>query len=299
MRYEAQFQLVVLTSWRPCSIISCVFFRRLGDKSTNKQQSRTETGVVGGLHLDQSCREGIGKTRIGTCGFGMAQAEYARRFSCVEVQQTFYEPPSLKTLSRWRREMPADFEFTLKAWQLITHQAKSPTYRRLKRKLSETEKAEAGYFGATELVNEAWRVTRAAARALKAQKVLFQCPSSFNQSPENIARMERFFCSIDREGLSLLWEPRGAWDAETVKSICARLELCHVVDPFSGTTVTPDKYYFRLHGKSGWRYQYGLNELKELARSIVKSERGYVFFNNSKMTEDALRFCKLLGQTNE
>src|SRR5215213_8209656 len=61
-----------------------------------------------------------------------------------------------------------------------------------------------------------------------------------------------------------------------------------------GKTVTPDQYYFRLHGRSGWRYQYELGELKELATSLVKCERGYVFFNNSKMPEDALKFCKLL-----
>ena len=53
--------------------------------------------------------------------------------------------------------------------------------------------------------------------------------------------------------------------------------------------------YFRLHGRNGWRYQYELVELKELATSLAKSRRGYVFFNNSKMTEDALKFCKLLG----
>lgn len=35
--------------------------------------------------------------------------------------------------------------------------------------------------------------------------------------------------------------------------------------------------------------QYELGELKELATSLVKSKRGYVFFNNSKMTEDALK----------
>ena len=96
----------------------------------------------------------------------------------------------------------------------------------------------------------------------------------------------------------MCWEPRGEWDAGVVRSICVSLELCHVVDPFIGTTVTPDKYYFRLHGRSGWRYQYELGELKELAASLVKSKRGYVFFNNSKMTEDALKFCKLLGDQN-
>ena len=193
--------------------------------------------------------------------------------------------------------MPADFEFTLKAWQLITHEAKSPTYRRLKRKLSETEKAEAGGFRATAIVNEAWAATLAAAQMLKARTILFQCPSSFKQNAANIDSMEQFFCSIDRQDLNLCWEPRGDWDAGVVRSICVNLELGHVVDPFVGKTVTPDNYYFRLHGRSGWRYQYELSELKELATSLVKSEPGYVFFNNSKMTEDALKFCKVLGES--
>lgn len=236
--------------------------------------------------------------KIGTCGFGMAQAEYARKFSCIEIQHTFYEPPRLTTLDRWRAQMPADFEFALKAWQLITHDARSPTYRRLKRPLSETEKAEAGFFKATEIVNEAWAATLAAAHALRAKTILFQCPASFKQTPENIASMEKFFSSIDRLDLNLCWEPRGDWDADVVRSICVSLQLCHVVDPFIGKTVTPDKYYFRLHGRGGWRYQYELGELKELA-SLVKSEGGgYVFFNNSKMTEDALKFCKLLDDLN-
>jgi uncharacterized protein YecE (DUF72 family) len=244
---------------------------------------------------DQACKQVTGTIKIGTCGFGVAQAEYARNFSCVEVQHTFYEPPRLTTLNRWRSQMPADFEFALKAWQLITHEARSPTYRRLKRKLSETEKAEAGSFRATGIVNEAWAATLAAAQALRAKTILFQCPSSFKQTADNIATMEKFFSSIDRQDLNLCWEPRGDWDAAVVRSICVSLELCHVVDPFIGKTVTSDKYYFRLHGRGGWRYQYELGELKELATSLVKSKRGYVFFNNSKMTEDALKFCKLLG----
>ena len=255
----------------------------------------SRSGPVRSLHSDQVCNQVTGNIKIGTCGFGVAQAEYARTFSCVEIQHTFYQPPRLTTLNRWRTQMPADFEFTLKAWQLITHDARSPTYRRLKRKLSETEKAEAGYFRATAIVNEAWEVTLASAKALKAKTILFQCPSSFKQTADNIARMEKFFSTIDRQDLTLCWEPRADWDADVLTSICVSLELCHVVDPFIGKTVTSDKYYFRLHGRSGWRYQYEPGELKELATSLVKSKRGYVFFNNSKMTEDALRFCKVLG----
>src|ERR671929_9964 len=61
----------------------------------------------------------------------MAFADYVREFRVVEVQQTFYEPPRDATLLRWRRQAPLRFEFTLKAWQLVTHEASSPTYLRL------------------------------------------------------------------------------------------------------------------------------------------------------------------------
>jgi uncharacterized protein YecE (DUF72 family) len=225
----------------------------------------------------------------------MAKAEYARAFCCVEIQHTFYQPPRIRTLEGWRNTMPAGFEFAIKAWQLITHDAKSPTFRRLKRTLTDTEKQQAGYFSATSIVHEAWETTLAAARALKARTILFQCPASFKQTEENISRMDKFFGSIDREDLDLCWEPRGAWDSELVRSICSRLRLRHVVDPFVRETVTPDKFYFRLHGNTGWRYEYETGELEELAARCLNSGDGYVFFNNYKMTADALKFWNVLN----
>jgi uncharacterized protein YecE (DUF72 family) len=242
-----------------------------------------------------SCRKIARAQKVGTCGFGLAKEAYARVFSCVEIQHTFYQPPQIKTLARWRKEVPANFEFTLKAWQLITHNARSPTYRRLKRKLSEIEKEEAGYFRTTAIVNEAWETTLASANALKAKTILFQCPASFTPTEDNLANMERFFCSIDRNDLNLCWEPRGNWDRAVIRSICARLRLWHVVDPFMGKTETPDNCYFRLHGRNGWRYQYETGELEDLADIVLKPEASYVFFNNSKMTDDALRFCRILS----
>lgn len=241
------------------------------------------------------CKRVAGGAKIGTCGFGLAKGDYAQAFSCVEVQHTFYQPPQLTTLARWPQEMPTDFEFTLKAWQLITHDASSPTYRRLKKKLSESERQEAGSFRSTAIVKEAWETTLASAKALGASAILFQCPASFSQNKENIASLENFFSVIDRQDLNLCWEPRGDWDSGVLTSICAALELCHVVDPFVAKTVTPDRCYFRLHGRHGWRYQYQAGELEELAAALPKQRGCYVFFNNSKMTEDALRFCRLLG----
>jgi len=191
--------------------------------------------------------------------------------------------------------MPVDFEFTLKAWQLITHEARSPTYRRLKKELSASEKSAAGGFRTSTIVLEAWGVTVACARALKAKTILFQCPASFTPSKENVANLENFFSVIDRHRLNLCWEPRGDWDRELVRSLCANLALGHVVDPFVSKTVTPDRPYFRLHGRGGWRYKYESSELEELAAMLPHKKSGYVFFNNSAMTEDALRFSELIA----
>lgn len=239
-----------------------------------------------------ACTRAIAGTKVGTCGFGVAKTRYA--FSCVEVQHTFYQPPQLSTLERWRAEMRPDFEFTVKAWQLITHDSKSPTYRRLKKKLTDSEKRQAGYFRSTEIVMEAWKTTLASLKALRAKTILFQCPASFRQSVENISNLEKFLSSIDRRNLNLCWEPRGDWDSSLVSSICNALDLWHVVDPFVCKTTTPERCYFRLHGRNGWRYQYEHYELQELASSLSKHRDGYVFFNNSKMTEDALAFCNIL-----
>ena len=243
-----------------------------------------------------TCGEASDDVRVGTCGFGLAQAVYARSFGCVEVQHTFYQPPKLSTLERWRTLMPPKFEFVIKAWQLITHDAKSPTYRRLKVKLSAGEKEQAGYFRDSAIVRQAWETTVASAKALGARTILFQCPASFTQTAENIANLENFIRSVQRRGLHLGWEPRGNWDAVVIKSICNELGLWHVVDPFLHKTTNPKLIYFRLHGRGGWRYQYDDAELEELA-SLLAERKGYVFFNNYKMTEDALRFCRLLTRS--
>lgn len=234
--------------------------------------------------------------KIGTSGFRLPQAEYVQLLSCVEVQHSFYQPPQLSTLERWRKETPVEFEFTVKAWQLITHEAKSPTYKRLKRKLTEAERIEAGYFKPTSIVQEAWETTLSCAKTLKATTILFQCPASFRQSKQNIANMEKFFSGVEREKINFCWEPRGDWDSGVVKRICQDLELWHVIDPFVGRTVTPERCYFRLHGRKGWRYKYEEDELSELAVMLAKNKTSYVFFNNIHMTEDALRFKEIIEE---
>ncbi len=232
--------------------------------------------------------------KAGCCGFRSSRTEYTKVFPVVEVQQTFYQPPKVETLRRWRAEAPPGFEFTLKAWMLITHEARSPTYRRLKRKLSDEEREGCGAFRQSAIVKEAWAATLASAEALGAQRVLFQCPASFTPTQPNIKNLRRFIKSIERTGLRLMWEPRGAWPDQLVSQLCDELDLIHVVDPFSARSLTPSSSYFRLHGRGGWGYKYETGELEELISMLPRTgETSYVLFNNVRMREDALNFLEL------
>lgn len=230
------------------------------------------------------------RIRIGCCGFASSRERYYGLFPVVEIQQTFYEPPRPDTARRWREEAPASFEFTLKAWQLVTHEAASPTYRRLRTRLTERERGEAGSFRWTDVVRRAWDRTLEIARLLGAGKVVFQCPASFGPTHENRERLRRFFRSIERQGLICIWEPRGSWQPSDVRALCEELELVHCVDPFQAEPVTAGLRYFRLHGIGGYRYRYTDSDLEKLAGLARGEEALYFMFNNASMLEDARRF---------
>jgi uncharacterized protein YecE (DUF72 family) len=206
--------------------------------------------------------------------------------------RTFYQLPSLDLARKWREQSPAEFRFTMKAWQLITHPPSSPTYRKLKEQIGAGEHAEYGWFGSTEAVWEAWRRTQAVARAVRATVIVFQCPASFEETEENVSNLEAFFRRVERDSsLTLAWEPRGKWHASVVRAICERAGLVHCVDPFQSEPATSGTTYFRLHGRGGFHYRYTDTELATLRGLVARSGRpAYVMFNNVYMKDDAARF---------
>jgi len=230
--------------------------------------------------------------KVGLCGFTIAAAQYYRLFPVLEIQQTFYDPPPPATMQRWREEAPADFEFTLKAWQVITHAATSRTYRRMKRTFSDRERADFGNFRLNETTRRALDVSLAAADTLRATAILFQCPASFRPTEENIDNMHRFFAASQRrDGLRFLWEPRGEWPDDVIASLCRDCDLAHVVDPFLRDTVTPSPLtYWRLPGRGSHDRAYTDAELTELLSRIPKNAETYVMFNNIPRVDNAKRF---------
>ena len=231
--------------------------------------------------------------KLGMCGFTIGADAYFRQFPVLEVQHTFYDPPPLKTLEGWRARAPAEFEFTIKAWQVITHVGTSPTYRRLKRPFTDRECGEAGGFRVTPTVLAAWETTLEAARALRATAILFQCPASFRPTDDNVSAMRRFFQTVERPvGVRLLWEPRGAWPNEAILTLCRDLDLIHAVDPFVRPSLTPELLYWRLHGNGSAYASYTDAELQQIRDWLPNDPAvdAYVMFNNIPRVKDIQRF---------
>ncbi len=233
--------------------------------------------------------------KMGCCGWAEGQETYYQEFDVVEVQETFYQPGRIGKYEIWRRAAPLEFEFTVKAWQLITHEPTSPTYRKLKSAIPRGKKKCYGSFRPTQEVFAAWEVTDMIAQALDARMILFQSPSSFAPSPENKRNLRAFFKAIDRRVYSLCWEPRGDWQEKDIRRICSDLDLVHCVDPFKSRPMHGSIRYFRLHGRPGYnlRYRYRKQDLEELLGMIGRTT-AYVFFNNLNMLHDAKMFQRLL-----
>jgi len=255
-------------------------------------------------------KEEIAKIKIGCCGFPVGRKKYYENFSLVEINSTFYQIPNILLAEKWRSEAPKNFEFTMKAWQLITHEPSSTTYRRLKDKIPEKKKKNYGFFRPTEEVFSAWERTLEFAKILKASIVIFQCPPSFKPTEENKKNMKKFFSQITKSPsphtkkwcgaspVTLIWEPRGEWKPEEIKELCRELNLIHCTNPLESMPIYGKIGYFRLHGvrvgnRINYNYEYTDEELKKLI-GLCDKKVNYCLFNNLKMYNDALKFQQIV-----
>jgi len=245
--------------------------------------------------------------KVGCCGWAIkgGMAAYFKQFNVIEIQSTFYSLPMFSTIESWRRAAPRGFEFTMKAWQAITHPISSPTWKRASSKISFDNPANVGSFKPTEENFRAWRDTKEIYKRLGASVCVLQSPPSFRCTPENISNISGFLEAVDMGDMVVGWEPRGDWlkHSDSINDICERFKLVHIVDPFRGETLTRHgPVYFRLHGigsgEVNYGYKYSDSDLRTLlirTSRIISADRGtYVMFNNVSMATDATRFKEMV-----
>ncbi|MBI4509629.1 MAG: DUF72 domain-containing protein [Deltaproteobacteria bacterium] len=239
--------------------------------------------------------------RIGCAGLpsGVARASYFERLDLLEVDMTFYEPPSEAALRRWRKEAPSNAGFSMLAWQVITHEPGPSGYERLSKPIPPDHRGKLGFFRDTDEVRDAWQRTLGAARALQAEVIVFQTPPSFSPSEVNRGAMRRFFSQVieGTEGIRLAWEPRGLWEPEQAVRFAEELGIIAAFDPLQieGPIPEADQAYFRLHGLGLFRNKISDEKLDELAEIVEEYERALVLFANVEKYPDAQRFRKLLA----
>ena len=242
---------------------------------------------------------------VGCCGYCMSRGKYYTVFRTVELQETFYELPTVERMKRLRTESPEGFVFNMKAYQGITHDLDSPTWRRSRRKPDESLRGRIGSLRPTKENLELWEKVVEGARALGARVVVVQTPPSFGYTEENYRNAMDFFSATVSGEFVVGWEPRGSWldnPAKVGDIVGSYGNLVHVVDPFKARPAVI-KYvtYFRLHGigrgEVNYSYRYTDRDLEALCGvvgDVAKASREvYVLFNNVSMAMDAQRFLSV------
>jgi len=237
--------------------------------------------------------------RIGCCGFQVSKRKYYEELDLVEVQKTFYKLPKLETASKWRKEAPESFEFTLKVWMAITHDPRS----RIWNKTGLPPEGNRGLFRPSKSNFEAWESFRAVAKELRAKVAIFQSPPSFDSSDENISNVREFLSSITND-MSLGWEIRNdSWYSNPAFiEILREFNITHVVDLLYEKPVYGEFRYYRLHGarkgkKIVYSYKYTESDLRKLGRLVNEylAEKNYILFNNSYYSfGNAIEFKRMM-----
>lgn len=245
---------------------------------------------------------------VGCCGYCLSRTKYYATFRTIELQETFYELPSEDRVKLLRKESPEGFAFNMKAYQGITHDLDSPTWRRAKKKPSESMRGRIGHLRPTRENLELWEETVKRAKVLGARVIVVQTPPSFGASDENCRNAVDFFSAAVQGGFVVGWEPRGTWvdNPHMIKRIVESQEnLIHVVEPFrTKPVVIKEVSYFRLHGIGGrevnYSYRYtdeDLVALCDMLKEVAKgSQEVYVMFNNVSMAQDARRFMSICSE---
>lgn len=189
---------------------------------------------------------------------------YASRFPAVEINNTFYQLPKEKTLLDWASKVPAEFSFTMKASQRITH------FARLKPE-------------SAELVE--YLVKTASVLGDRLGPILFQLPPNMKRDLE---RLREF---LDRlpVGRRFAMEFRHeSWFDDDVTEALRAHDVAMVgieQEDFTSPVIPTASWgYLRLH-----RFDYSPQMLQDWAARIRAQgwNEAYVFFKHDHLPESA------------
>lgn len=190
---------------------------------------------------------------------------YARHFSTVEVNSTFYRLVSRSTVERWIAQTPENFCFSVKASRYLTHV----------KRLQNVEQGIARFFDPLAPLRDAGRLAA----------VLWQLPETFHRDDGTLARLLEELPA----GRHAVEFRHPSWFAEDVLSLLRAHDVAlvlgdHPERPFPVRLPTAGWRYIRFHyGTRGRRGNYSEAELERWARRLHGWRRSHevlAYFNN-------------------
>jgi uncharacterized protein YecE (DUF72 family) len=225
---------------------------------------------------------------------------YARSFSIVELNYTWYQMARAEAVARMAAKAPEHFRFAAKLTRTLTHEREGNWREQL-------------------------RLYRAGIEPLgqRLAAVLIQLPPDFGRTTENRRYLAELLDGLN--GLPVAVEFRHvSWAVDPVFAELARRRVTLVtVDvpalpglfPPLDAVTNPDLFYVRFHGRNtaGWRtsnmqkkfdYDYSAAELREWAATrlqnlVSRAAKGIIFFNNHVRAHapgNALELIKIIGE---
>jgi uncharacterized protein YecE (DUF72 family) len=221
----------------------------------------------------------------------------AQYFDVVEINSSFYHPPSSDTVIRWIKRVALNprFKFTAKLWRKFTHEKDY-----IDSDLDQFRKA----------VDPLMEETKLGA-------LLMQFPWSFKNGDEERAYLAKLVRSLSPYPL-VLEVRHNSWNAEPIFEFLREMKVgfCNIDQPVIGQSIRPmavvtaPTAYFRLHGRNyrNWfreksdvneRYDYlynseELEQAKEIVETIAeRSRETYAILNNHRNAQAATNALEL------
>jgi uncharacterized protein YecE (DUF72 family) len=231
--------------------------------------------------------------------------EQSLGFNAVEVNYTYYQMPSVRTMEGLVRKTSPDFRFTVKTHRRLTHDILQPD-----RSIREDAAAFQEFRDGLRPMVDAGRLGC----------VLAQFPYAFTDTPPARGYLDRAMDRLGDLGLVIEFRHRSWVAPETFERLRRRQVGWCVVDepqlsrlmPWTGE-VTSGNAYVRFHGRNAaqwfgtstaerYNYLYSDAELRGLAGKVADlaapAKALYVFFNNchaGAAAKNALQFQKIIG----
>ena len=226
-------------------------------------------------------------------------AYLARLVDCIEVNSSFYRPPTAAMSESWARRTPDRFVFTAKVWERFTHDREAFTDADVR------------------LYSEGLAPLLAAG---KLGALLFQFPWFFKDEPAARDRLRRA-ADAHRGWAPLVVELRHtSWLGALDFLRGLELQFCNIDQPKSPTAITGTRIvtgpvaYIRLHGRNAkawfsqqpgrdekYDYLYSREELRAWEEAIreMEAEKLFVILNNhfqGKAMANAFMLMRALGK---